>query len=335
MMVKGSYTGVLEVGDYMKKLRMVGPITNFNRFWVDLLDADLMFYYKERLQKDLELDNTQKWIEFEELDNKLKSVKELILLGNDFFADKKLSDLYKKCRILGIEVKVIKSNVKEIYRDISLFRYEVPILSISSVSADEMLPLLEVNINRKLRDCGYNVLQYVSFEGGELLGLHNTMELFDKVEGLNGKQVISINKKLQESIKAVDPDVIVIGIPFGLCGKGIYDYNNLGIEAYILTQGISFDCNIQLIGYGNYTSSDLNKLSRFLKERFEIEPDLYVVSQNYTMQINDDIVPSYEIGSVDLKSVKELVHVLNKNIRIYDVMNIRMIVKKICDCLQQ
>lgn len=319
----------------MKKYRIVGPITNINRFWVHLLDGDIAFYYREKPFFESRNDNFI-MIEFGNLDSFLKEAKDLFLLENDILDNHKISMLCKNCRLLNISVHMIATRKDEFQAGYEkyLFEFDIPLLSISSINSDDMMPLLEVNINRKFKECGFKVLQYSSFHGGSIFGLYDIMELFDLKDGNYERQIININNRLKDAIKINRPDIVVVGIPYALFRNDMYDNKNFGFYAYLISQSLCFDCNIQLIGYGNYSLAELKELSKFLKYRFEIEPDIFVVSNLYTIQTSEDNLTNYEIGIIDSNSVKRLVSNLNKSLRIYDISNTETIFNKICECLQ-
>ena len=83
----------------MKKYKIVGPITNFNSYWLQLLKGNIAFYFKEKSLPNSE-NSKFKLIEFADIENYINEATDLFVLDSNSFESSKMCNIFEKCAFL-------------------------------------------------------------------------------------------------------------------------------------------------------------------------------------------------------------------------------------------
>lgn len=287
------------------------------------------------------------------LDEQLSSVDIVIWLDYDYFQNTKLFDTIKLnilnalqrgkkvigCQILSEEerqifIKVAKENCTEFIYTISESDYqkrtrsheniEIPIVVIAGIVNRCMVVDIVNNLSNLLMKDGYRVA-FISPEPTFGLTKGKSFPSF-----MNSSQYTEIEKidnfynyiiDLQNNDK---PDVIVIGLPYGILSVNDEIFEDYGVCAYEVFNAIKADLVVVSLECKKYSFEFENQIQNLMKYRYNTHIDCFCVSN---IALNSDSLVDYkdnqrlEYNYYTLEKLKTQIKSSNMHSRMFAVID--------------
>ena len=181
---------------------------------------------------------------------------------------------------------------------------------------------VQIMLNRFLSRKGIRISNITSKRFGKYLNYHTIPYKILIAEGDYEVKINIIKQYIEEIINVEKPEVIIVELPGGIMPYDDYITNNFGYLHSIFFNALSFDYICLNIPFCTPSKAYINELKMIMRYRYNTPLDAVCMS-NRSIDKNTISLFGYPDWNIfDFSYIEEKLEVLNKEINIYNALNV-------------
>lgn len=172
---------------------------------------------------------------------------------------------------------------------------DTPIITVMGLSENCQKMETQLYLRRMFEKNGYKILQIGTRNYCEFLGFHSFPQFMGNLKLSETEKVIRFKSYIKYLEKTERPNIIIIGIPGGICNISKNLPSDFGITAYEVLSAVSSDYNILMLWNEMYNDRLIGELKRIAAYRYNTNLDMICIS-NISLNKDGLLDKGHQIG---------------------------------------